>query len=875
MRQTILQTRLWDILHRVGLAGQFLVTMAEVVVPEPQACKKCHAAIFEGHAYELGDDRWHIHCFKCSKCDSLLGCNSNFLVLGNGLLICSSCLYNCKQCGKKIDDLAILTGDQAYCSSCFRCRVCKLKIEDLRYARTSKGLFCMACHEKLLAKKKRYDQKRRQMAQLEHNARPDDMYAGLNGSSGTLRDKLLPTPPPATPSSFGDEIEEVNDSDDELNMRRARERLERLFDAKSPREGSVRTLTEEPDAARTETARTETARTETARTETARTEPVPTAARTEYEPTQTRQTQAQSQSHFAHLQNQDPFVLGLDRSTPDLHPPEPRLGAGSPLAKINRQARVVEADGIQEDDLFMESLLPAVTTPKKNHVGGQMTLPPPRAALPEIPATPREERGLGLDLDMRVVPSTPTVTNLEQTIDEETPPLVSRRPTMRDKILRHKRLVSGGLSKFALFQSHKDERGHARQALEGSVTLAFTTPPLPLNAPGFEHVRLPLDSFRPDANEHLLEMRLLKMELGQLEQRRNALAADVVKLVADKLRLAEQVAGLQKQVAADQQTRALLQREIELLEAEHRRLAEESTHTAAPVPEHTQPTATPQPAQANATPSLDRRRADTPPESFSSVPYESLEEAESKATFLRFWRKPRVVQTRAEDKGKMTLNAMIKLRSTTLLDSFVAPDHLLFAATIQQRATHERLQAPFIVTRCIEEVERRGLESEGVYRLSGSRLAVSALCDAFDNHKRAPERVEELMAGDINAVTGTLKRYLHLVPDPLIPFSLYDDYIRVGTARDKQTRHKHFAWIMSKLPPANKHVLYLLGVHLCVVERHAEKNRMTFKNLSLIFAPTMVHEPTGDREMVDMGARNDATEFFLTNFHALFAGYRN
>ena len=78
-----------------------------------EVCKKCNLLIIEGHAYELGEDRWHIDCFKCSKCGTSLGCNSNFLVLGNGNLICSNCSYNCKQCGRKIDGLAILTGDQA------------------------------------------------------------------------------------------------------------------------------------------------------------------------------------------------------------------------------------------------------------------------------------------------------------------------------------------------------------------------------------------------------------------------------------------------------------------------------------------------------------------------------------------------------------------------------------------------------------------------------------------------------------------------------------------------------------------------------------------------------------------------------------------
>ncbi|ODV58851.1 uncharacterized protein ASCRUDRAFT_17788, partial [Ascoidea rubescens DSM 1968] len=120
-------------------------------------CKRCLKPIIEGHAFELGDDRWHMYCFSCSNCNKKLGINSEFLVLGTGALVCEDCTYYCKNCKKKISDLAILTGDEAYCSNCFKCRNCKRKIQDYRYARTSKGLFCMNCHEKLLAKKIKHD----------------------------------------------------------------------------------------------------------------------------------------------------------------------------------------------------------------------------------------------------------------------------------------------------------------------------------------------------------------------------------------------------------------------------------------------------------------------------------------------------------------------------------------------------------------------------------------------------------------------------------------------------------------------------------------------------------------------------------------------
>lgn len=120
-------------------------------------CKSCHLPITDGQAYKLGTDQWHVPCFKCSKCSKALGVDSNFLVLGTGALVCSDCSYTCKSCGKKIFDLAILTGDLAYCADCFKCKSCNKPIDDLKYARTSKGLFCMPCHNMLMEKKKKYE----------------------------------------------------------------------------------------------------------------------------------------------------------------------------------------------------------------------------------------------------------------------------------------------------------------------------------------------------------------------------------------------------------------------------------------------------------------------------------------------------------------------------------------------------------------------------------------------------------------------------------------------------------------------------------------------------------------------------------------------
>ncbi|KAK3670808.1 Rho-type gtpase-activating protein [Recurvomyces mirabilis] len=166
-----------------------LADQDDVVYP----CKGCGEILEEGKAFELAGNRWHIDCFRCNTCGTLLDSDANLLLLGDGSLICNNCTYSCNACGNKIEDLAILTGDQAFCASCFRCRNCKRKIENLRYARTSQGIFCMSCHESLMARRRK-----------KAKAAPRQQSAS-NGPS----EKALPSLPPgaAPPSAFSPEME--------------------------------------------------------------------------------------------------------------------------------------------------------------------------------------------------------------------------------------------------------------------------------------------------------------------------------------------------------------------------------------------------------------------------------------------------------------------------------------------------------------------------------------------------------------------------------------------------------------------------------------------------------------------------------------------
>ncbi|KAI0012978.1 RhoGAP-domain-containing protein [Xylariaceae sp. FL0662B] len=173
-------------------------------------CKGCGEILEEGKAFELAGNRWHLNCFRCNTCGTLLDSDANLLLLGDGSLICNNCTYSCSACGNKIEDLAILTGEQAFCATCFRCRNCKRKIENLRYARTSQGIFCMSCHESLMARRRK-----KSKAAAQAKAREKD-------GSPMIVEKSLPALPPNAipPNAFSnDRVEPESDTPTELSPR--------------------------------------------------------------------------------------------------------------------------------------------------------------------------------------------------------------------------------------------------------------------------------------------------------------------------------------------------------------------------------------------------------------------------------------------------------------------------------------------------------------------------------------------------------------------------------------------------------------------------------------------------------------------------------
>ncbi|RVE54006.1 hypothetical protein evm_001409 [Chilo suppressalis] len=147
---------------------------------------------------------------------------------------------------------------------------------------------------------------------------------------------------------------------------------------------------------------------------------------------------------------------------------------------------------------------------------------------------------------------------------------------------------------------------------------------------------------------------------------------------------------------------------------------------------------------------------------------------------------------------------------------------------------------PFVVRKCVNEIEARGMDSEGIYRVSGFADEIEALKMAFDKDGEAADLSQY---SNINVVAGTLKLYLRLLPVPLVTYEVHPKLVQAIQIKTVSSQVSMLRECLDSLPPAHFNCLQYMVQHLHRVSQLAEVNKMSAHNLSTVFAPTLVATP--------------------------------
>ncbi|CAM9673774.1 unnamed protein product [Lampetra fluviatilis] len=171
---------------------------------------------------------------------------------------------------------------------------------------------------------------------------------------------------------------------------------------------------------------------------------------------------------------------------------------------------------------------------------------------------------------------------------------------------------------------------------------------------------------------------------------------------------------------------------------------------------------------------------------------------------------------------------------------------------------------PIVVRTCVAEMERRALCVKGLYRVNGLKTQVDRLCAAFENGRELVELSEQ----PVHVISNVLKHFLRRMPEPIVPFQLYGaflDLARESLLLGDQAfppsgletpelchmapsfQHTELGRILSQLqdllkqlPSPHYNTLSYIIQHLHRVTDREEENKMSFRNLGIVFGPTLL-----------------------------------
>lgn len=195
----------------------------------------------------------------------------------------------------------------------------------------------------------------------------------------------------------------------------------------------------------------------------------------------------------------------------------------------------------------------------------------------------------------------------------------------------------------------------------------------------------------------------------------------------------------------------------------------------------------------------------------------------------------------------------------------------VFGVDLTTLVRARKTNRPFVVDKCVSEIEARGLTVEGIYRISG-------FADEMDSLRMALERdgenadISANVYDNINVVAGILKLYFRHLPIPLITYEVHPaliEAVRLGSVREQIRATKE---ALSLLPPAHYNTLKYLMAHLFKVDELQNLNKMSAFNLSTVFAPTLMPPLPADasRAIPDMSGEIKSLCLLIQHHPAIF-----
>uniref|UniRef100_A0A8C4ZDD9 Rho GTPase activating protein 17b n=1 Tax=Gadus morhua TaxID=8049 RepID=A0A8C4ZDD9_GADMO len=168
-----------------------------------------------------------------------------------------------------------------------------------------------------------------------------------------------------------------------------------------------------------------------------------------------------------------------------------------------------------------------------------------------------------------------------------------------------------------------------------------------------------------------------------------------------------------------------------------------------------------------------------------------------------------------------------------------------FGTALEEHLERSHREIALPLEACVMMLLETGMKEEGLFRIAAGSSKLKKLKAALDC---STSQLEEFYS-DPHAVAGALKSYLRELPEPLMTFGLYDEWLQASWYTNSHThRHRQLAklalWIVC--------CRYLVKF-LAKLAQDSDVNKMTPPNIAIVLGPNLLW-PKTEGTLAEMAA---------------------
>ncbi|KAM3964418.1 LOW QUALITY PROTEIN: rho GTPase-activating protein 44 [Aphomia sociella] len=168
-------------------------------------------------------------------------------------------------------------------------------------------------------------------------------------------------------------------------------------------------------------------------------------------------------------------------------------------------------------------------------------------------------------------------------------------------------------------------------------------------------------------------------------------------------------------------------------------------------------------------------------------------------------------------------------------DSSVKP---VFGYPLEEHLRVTSRTIAFPIELCVCTLHELGLNEEGLLRIAGGSSKVRRMKLSLDAGLFNVPLPRDYR--DVHVVASVLKSYLRELPEPLLTYRLYENFIAVSRHATEQARLNALWETIHLLPDANFQNLRYLIKFLSTLTQNQSANKMTPSNLAIVIAPNLL-----------------------------------